>query len=82
VKGKKVRLLQGPHVQPRKTPVAKDLKGILEACQRHITNKNLEIADLIDNDDAEPGEMETMIQTRKNWQELADDIEAIIKSQK
>lgn len=66
----------------RQTPRAKDLAGILEACERHIHNKNLEILDLIDCDDDTGGEMETMKLTKLNWQELADDVRMIIHRQK
>lgn len=66
----------------RKTPVAKDLKGVLEACERHIHNKSLEYYDLIDNNDGTPDEIAEIRQTQKNWQELADDVRAIIKQTK
>ena len=63
----------------RQTPRATTLEEILLACERHIRNKYLEIADCNDCDDAQPGEIETMKQTAKNWQDLADDVTAILK---
>ena len=64
----------------RKTPVATTLEEVLEACERHIQNKAFEYWDYMDCGDATPGELETLLQTRKNWEELADDVRAMLKA--
>ena len=65
----------------RQTPRAKDLAGVLEACERHIRNKAFEYADLIDNEDGTPDDFRVILQTKKNWQELADDVREIIRKE-
>lgn len=65
----------------RQTPIATSLTGILEACERQITNCSLMFQDCYDNEDCDHSYLQQLAWTQKNWMELATDVRAMIENE-